>query len=348
LSIENIEWSQLPFGYMPLPTRYEAVFQNGEWIERGLVPNAEITLNESAAVLQYAQTCFEGLKAYKTEEGHVVTFRPELNAQRMVDTCHRLVMPEYSVEKFIAAVDLVILDNLAYVPPYGSGATLYLRPFMIGTNPVLGVRPADEFLFRVFATPVGPYFKGGVKPITLTVSDFDRAAPRGTGHVKGGLNYCMSLYAGYQAKSKGFAENIFLDAATHTKVEETGGANIFFITSDGRFITPNSPTILSSITRRSLVVVAAEYLGLKVEEREVYLSEVENFAECGICGTAAVITPVGAIHDHGKMIEFPSGMENPGEVCQKLYDTLTGIQMGRVPAPEGWIHHVRFPGDGVH
>jgi len=325
---------------MPLPSRYEAVFQNGCWQEKGLITETEIRLSESAAVLQYAQSCFEGLKAYSTRDGQVVTFRPELNAQRMIDTCRRLVMPEISIEMFVSAVDAVIRDNAAFIPPYGSGATLYLRPFMIGTNPVLGVRSADEFLFRVFATPVGPYFKGGVKPITLTVSDFDRAAPRGTGHVKGGLNYAMSLYAGHQAKAQGYAENMYLDAATQSKVEETGGANVFFITSDGKFVTPDSHTILPSITRRSLVTVAADYLGMQVEEREVYLSELPSFLECGLCGTAAIITPVGAIHDHGKMIEFPSGMEKPGPVCLKLYDTLLGIQTGQVAAPEGWLHRV--------
>ena len=341
MSVDAIDWGQLPFGYLPLPKRFDAVYKNGKWTVIGLVDNAEISINESAAVLQYAQTCFEGLKAYATKDGHIVTFRPELNAQRMIDTCKRLVMPEITVELFVQGVDEVVRANADYVPPYGSGATLYLRPFIMGTNPVLGVRPADEYLFRVFGPPVGPYFKGGMKPIVLNVSDYDRAAPRGTGHVKGGLNYAMSLYPGYQAKQNGFAENIYLDAATSTKVEETGGANIFFITKNGSFVTPKSPTILPSITRRSLLIVAADYLGLTVEEREVKLSELAEFSECGLCGTAAVITPVGSIHDHGNLIKFPSGMEKPGEICMKLYDTLTGMQMGRIPAPEGWIHRVR-------
>ena len=207
-------------------------------------------------------------------------------------------------------------------------------------NPVIGVKPADEYQFRVLTTPVGPYFKGGAKPITIKVSDFDRAAPHGTGHIKAGLNYAMSLHAIMTAHEEGFAENMYLDPATRTKVEETGGANFIFITKDGKFVTPKSNSILPSITRRSLMVVAKEYLGLEVEEREVLFDEVKDFAECGLCGTAAVISPVGKINDHGKEICFPSGMEKMGPTIQKLYDTLTGIQMGKIEAPKGWIYTI--------
>ena len=235
------------------------------------------------------------------------------------------------------AVVQTVAANRMYVPPYGSGATLYLRPYMFGTNPVIGVKPADEYQFRIFATPVGPYFKGGVKPLTICVSDFDRAAPHGTGHIKAGLNYAMSLYAIQTAHRNGFDENMYLDAATRTKVEETGGANFLFVTKDGKVVTPKSDSILPSITRRSLVYVAKEYLGLEVEEREVLLEEVKDFAECGLCGTAAVISPVGKIVDHGKEICLPSGMTDMGPVTKRLYETLTGIQMGRIKAPEGWI-----------
>lgn len=223
---------------------------------------------------------------------------------------------------------------------FGSGATLYVRPYMFGSNPVIGVKPADEYQFRVLTTPVGPYFKGGAKPITIKVSDFDRAAPHGTGHIKAGLNYAMSLHAIMTAHEEGYAENMYLDPATRTKVEETGGANFIFITKDGKFVTPKSNSILPSITRRSLMVVAKEYLGLEVEEREVLFDEVKDFAECGLCGTAAVISPVGKINDHGKEICFPSGMEKMGPTIQKLYDTLTGIQMGKIEAPKGWIYTI--------
>ena len=297
----------------------------------------KVVISECAGVLQYAQTVFEGMKAYTTQDGRIVTFRPDLNASRMADSARRLEMPVFPEDRFIQAVVDTVKANAAYVPPYGSGATLYIRPYMFGSNPVIGVKPADEYQFRIFVTPVGPYFKGGVKPLTIRVSDFDRAAPHGTGHIKAGLNYAMSLHAIMDAHNQGFDENMYLDAGTRTKVEETGGANFLFITKEGKVVTPKSNSILPSITRRSLMYVAKEYLGLEVKEREVYLEEVKDFAECGLCGTAAVISPVGKIVDHGKEICFPSGMEAMGPVTQKLYDTLTGIQMGRLEAPEGWL-----------
>ena len=287
--------------------------------------------------MQYAQTVFEGLKAYTTVDGKIVVFRPDLNAQRLEESAKRLEIPAFPQERFLDAVEKVVKANADYVPPYGTGATLYLRPFIFGSSSVIGVKPADEYQFRVFATPVGPYFKGGAKPITIKVSDFDRAAPHGTGHIKAGLNYAMSLHAIVTAHEEGFDENMYLDAATRTKVEETGGANFLFVTKDGKVVTPKSNSILPSITRRSLMYVAEHYLGLEVEQREVYFDEVKDFAECGLCGTAAVISPVGKIVDHGKEICFPSGMDEMGPVTKKLYETLTGIQMGRIEASEGWI-----------
>ena len=278
------------------------------------------------------------MKAYTTEKGQIVVFRPDLNAERMVNSAKRLEMPPFPQDRFVDAVKQVVKANEGYVPPYGSGATLYIRPYMFGSDAVIGVKPANEYQFRIFCTPVGPYFKGGAKPITIRLSDYDRAAPNGTGHIKAGLNYAMSLHAIVEAHEQGYAENMYLDSATRTKVEETGGANFLFVTKDGKVVTPKSSTILPSITRRSLVYVAKEYLGLEVEERPVYFDEVKDFAECGLCGTAAVISPVGKINDHGKEICFPSGMEKMGPVIQKLYDTLTGIQMGRIEAPKGWIH----------
>ena len=337
---KNIDWSNIGFGYMRTDKRYVSNFKNGAWDEGTLTSDDQITISECAGVLQYAQTCFEGMKAYTTEDGHIVTFRPDLNAARMKDSCERLEMPVYPEDKWVEAVAKTVEANAAWVPPFGSGATLYVRPYMFGSNPVIGVKPADEYQFRVLTTPVGPYFKGGAKPITIKVSDFDRAAPHGTGHIKAGLNYAMSLHAIMTAHEEGYAENMYLDPATRTKVEETGGANFIFITKDGKFVTPKSNSILPSITRRSLMVVAKEYLGLEVEEREVLFDEVKDFAECGLCGTAAVISPVGKINDHGKEICFPSGMEKMGPTIQKLYDTLTGIQMGKIEAPKGWIYTV--------
>ena len=334
---QNIDWANIGFGYVPTGERFVANYKDGKWDEGAMTTDATVTMSECAGVLQYAQTCFEGLKAYTTQDGKIVVFRPDLNAARMQDSCKRLEMPVLPENMFVDAVCKVVKANADYVPPYGSGATLYLRPYMFGIGPVIGVKPPTEYQFRLFATPVGPYFKGGAKPITIKVSDFDRAAPHGTGHIKAGLNYAMSLHAIVTAHEEGFAENMYLDAATRTKVEETGGANFIFVTKDGKVVTPKSNSILPSITRRSLMYVAKEYLGLEVEEREVYFDEVKDFAECGLCGTAAVISPVGKINDHGKEICFPSGMEEMGPVTKKLYETLTGIQMGRIEAPKGWI-----------
>ena len=292
-----LDWANMGFTYQVTDQRYVANYKDGAWDAGGLTADDKIVLSEDAGVLQYSQSVFEGLKAYTTQDGRIVCFRPDLNAARMHDSALRLEMPPFPEDRFVAAVKEVVAANADWVPPYGSGATLYIRPYMFASSPVIGVAPAEEYQFRIFVTPVGPYFKGGAKPIAVKVSDFDRAAPRGTGHIKAGLNY----------------------------------ANL---------VVPKSDSILPSITRRSLVYVAEHYLGLKVVEREVLLSEVPNFTECGLCGTAAVISPVGKINDHGREILFPSGMEKMGPVMQKLYDTLTGIQMGRLEAPEGWIFRV--------
>ena len=334
---KDIDWSNIGFGYIKTDKRYVSNYKDGAWDEGSMTEDDMVQISECACVLQYAQTVFEGLKAYTTEDGHVVCFRPDLNAERMEQSAKRLEMPVFPKERFIDAVVQTVKANVDYVPPYGSGATLYLRPYMFGSNAVIGVSPAQEYQFRLFCTPVGPYFKGGAKPITIRVSDFDRAAPHGTGHIKAGLNYAMSLHAIVDAHRQGFDENMYLDAATRTKVEETGGANFLFVTKDKKIVTPKSDSILPSITRRSLMTVAREYLGLEVEEREVYFDEVKDFAECGLCGTAAVISPVGKIVDHGKEICLPSGMDEMGPVTKQLYDTLTGIQMGHIKAPEGWI-----------
>ena len=337
---KDIDWSNLGFGYVKTDKRFVANYKDGAWDNGVITDDDKVVISECAGVLQYSQSCFEGMKAYTTEQGHTVIFRPDMNASRMADSCRRLEMPVFPEDKFVEAIAETVRANEDWVPPYGSGASLYIRPYMFGSNPVIGVKPADEYQFRVFPTPVGPYFKGGAKPLTIKVSDFDRAAPHGTGHIKAGLNYAMSLHAIVTAHAEGYAENMYLDPATRTKVEETGGANFLFVTKDGKVVTPKSDSILPSITRRSLVHVAKEYLGLEVEEREVLFDEVKDFAECGLCGTAAVISPVGKIVDHGKEICLPSGMDEMGPVTKKLYETLTGIQMGRIEAPKGWIYTV--------
>ena len=331
----DIDWGNLGFGYRQTDKRFVANFKDGAWDEGKLTDKATIEMNECAGVLQYAQTCFEGMKAYTTADGRIVCFRPDLNAERMADSCRRMRMPVFPEDKFVEAVMEVVKANAHWVPPYGSGASLYLRPYMFGINPVIGVKPADEYQFRIFATPVGPYFKGGIKPLKLRISDFDRAAPKGTGHIKAGLNYAMSLYAIMDAHEQGYDENVYLDSGSRTYIEETGGANIIFIKGN-TLITPKSDTILPSITRRSLLQVAKDYLGMEVEERPVALAEIGEFTECGLCGTAAVISPVGEIHDHGTVYSY-AGM---GPKIQALYDTLRGIQMGTVQGPEGWLREV--------
>lgn len=335
-----MDWSNIGFNYRTTSKRFVANYKDGKWEEGTLTEDSNVVLNECAGILQYCQEVFEGLKAYTTEDGHIVAFRPDMNAERMYTSAQRLEMPPFPVDKFVEAVDEVVKANAAWVPPYGTGATLYIRPYMFASGPVIGVKPSDEYQFRILVTPVGPYFKGGAKPLTLCVSDFDRAAPHGSGHIKAGLNYAMSLHAYVTAHNNGFDENMFLDPATRTYVEETGGANFIFVTKDNEIVTPKSESILPSITRRSLLYIAEHILGYKVTERKVRLDEVQDFAECGLCGTAAVISPVGKIVDHGKEICLPSGMEKMGPVTQKLYDTLTGIQQGKIEAPEGWIRRI--------
>ena len=341
METKDLDWGNIGFNYRITDYRYISNYKDGKWDDGELSTDSNVTINESAGILQYCQEVFEGLKAYRTKEGHIVTFRPDLNAKRMYDSAKRLEMPPFPEERFIEAVDKVVFANEAWVPPFGSGATLYIRPYMFASSPVIGVKPAAEYQFRMFTTPVGPYFKGGAKPITITVSDFDRAAPRGTGHIKAGLNYAMSIHPLMEAHRNGFDENMYLDAATRTYVEETGGANFIFITKDKKVVTPKSNSILPSITRRSLLYVAEHYLGLKTEERPVAFDEVKDFAEVGLCGTAAVISPVGRICRGETVINIPSGMEGMGEITKKLYDTLTGIQMGELEAPEGWIRKIK-------
>ena len=338
---KNLDWANLPFGYIKTDRRFVANYKDGAWDSGKLIKDDKVKISECACVLQYAQTCFEGLKAYTTKDGRIVTFRPDLNAERMESSCKRLEMPVFPKERFVKAVIDTIKANINWVPPFGSGATLYVRPYMFGSNAVIGVKPADEYQFRILVTPVGPYFKGGVKPITVRISDIDRAAPHGTGDIKAGLNYAMSLYNIVDAHKNGFAENMYTDPATHTYIEETGGANILFVTKDEKLVTPKSGSILPSITRRSLVQVAKDYLHIEVEERQINKNELSDFVECGLCGTAAVISPIGKINDHGKEILLPSGMEEMGPVLSKLRETLTGIQMGEIEAPEGWIYEIK-------
>ena len=332
---------QLGFSYRKAPFRFISKYSGGKWDNGYLSEDENLVLNESACVFQYAQTCFEGLKARKTPDGRIILFRPDMNAKRMAHSAERLGMPIYPEEDFIKAVCKVVSANRDIIPDTQSGGSLYIRPFMIGTNPVLGVKPADEYEFRVFVSPVGPYFHSGENTVSLRICDLDRAAPHGTGNVKLGLNYAMSLYAISEAHNLGYDENLYLDAATRTYIEETGGANIFFITKEGEFITPKSDSILPSITRMSLMEIAEKELGIKTTERKIRLDEIGSFSECGLCGTAAVISPVRSIDDHGKVFNYFGGGYSDDSICERLKQLLTEIQIGEHPSPEGWIMEIK-------
>ena len=337
---KDLDWGNLSFAYMHTDYSYVCNYKDGAWEEGGLTPDHTVTLSECAGLLHYCQEVFEGLKAYTTENGDIVCFRPDMNAQRMYDSAARLEMPSFPKDKFVEAVEMVVRANAAWVPPFGSGATLYIRPFMFATGDVIGVKPATEYQFRILVTPVGPYYKGGVKPVKLQVPEFDRAAPHGTGNIKAGLNYAMSLHPSVIAHSKGYADNLFLDPQTRTYVEETGGANVLFVKKDGTLVVPQSFTdsILPSITRRSLVDVAEKMLGMTVEQRPVRFDEIDQFVECGMCGTAAVISPVGQIDNGDKSVVYD--MEHVGPVMKKLRETLTGIQSGAIEDQFGWVHKI--------
>lgn len=332
----NIDWKNLGFSYLKTDFRYVSRYKDGKWDDGALVEDNRLYIEECATALHYGQQSFEGLKAYTTKEGKVQLFRPDQNAKRMNNSADRLLMPQVPVEKFIDACVQVVKANMKWVPPYGTGATLYLRPMLIGVGENIGVKPAPEYIFAIFCMPVGAYFKGGMTPVNFITSEYDRAAPYGTGAAKVGGNYAGSLYPHELAVKAGFADCIYLDPATHTKIEEVGAANFFGITKDDKFVTPISPSILPSITKYSLLHIAKEYLGMEVEERDCLIDNIDEFKEAGACGTAAVITPIGGISHNGKLHVFHSETE-VGPVTKKLYDTLYGIQFGDVEGPEGWV-----------
>lgn len=336
----NLDWDNLGFAYRKLPFRYISHFKDGKWDDGKLTDDATLHISESSPALHYGQQAFEGLKAYRTKDGSIQLFRPDQNAERLQRTADRLLMPHVPTDKFIAAVKSVVRANEEFVPPYGTGATLYIRPLLIGVGDIIGVKPAEEYIFTVFAMPVGSYFKGGLTPTNFIVSkEYDRAAPNGTGAAKVGGNYAASLLPGKYAHEKQFSDVIYLDPATHTKIEEAGAANFFGITKDNQFITPLSPSILPSITKYSLLYLAKERFGMEAIEGDVFVDELDKFTEAGACGTAAVISPIGGIQNGDDFHVFYSETE-VGPVTRKLYDELVGIQFGDVEAPEGWIYKV--------
>ncbi|HRA69495.1 MAG TPA: branched-chain amino acid aminotransferase [Trichococcus flocculiformis] len=332
----NIDWKNLGFSYIKTDYRFISYWKDGKWDDGEMTTDNKVHISEGSPVLHYGQSCFEGMKAYRTKDGSINLFRPEENAKRMINSCQRLLMPEYPVEKFVEAAKAVVKANEKWVPPYNTGSTLYLRPYLMGVGDNIGVSPATEYIFSIFAMPVGPYFKGGLTPTNFIVSDYDRAAPHGTGAAKVGGNYASSLLPGKEAHDRNFSDCIYLDPATHTKIEEVGSANFFGITKDNRFVTPKSPSILPSITKYSLLYLAEHHLGMQVEEGDVYIDKLDEFSEAGACGTAAVISPIGGIQ-HGDNFHVFYSETEVGPVTRKLYEELTGIQFGDIEAPEGWI-----------
>lgn len=336
MSQESINWETLGFDYIKTDKRYISHWRDGAWDNGALTEDNTLHISEGSTALHYGQQCFEGLKAYRCKDGSINLFRPDQNAERMQRSCSRLLMPHVPTDVFIEACKQVVKANERFIPPYGSGGALYLRPFVIGVGDNIGVRTAPEFIFSVFCIPVGAYFKGGLKPNNFVISGYDRAAPNGTGAAKVGGNYAASLMPGSEAKKHSFADCIYLDPQTHTKIEEVGSANFFAITKDDVFLTPKSPSVLPGITRLSLIELAKSRLGLTVEEGDVFIDQIGEFKEAGACGTAAVITPIGGISYKDKLHVFYSQTE-VGPVTQRLYKELTGVQSGDIEGPAGWI-----------
>ncbi|MDD2259681.1 MAG: branched-chain amino acid aminotransferase [Acholeplasmataceae bacterium] len=324
------------FTYQKTNVIYMAHYKDGKWEDGVLQKDDQISISVMAPALHYGQQCFEGMKAYRRSDGKIQLFRIKDNATRFQESARRLVMPPVSIETFEHAVIETVKANSDFVPDNGTGATLYIRPLMIGVGENLGLRPAKEFIFMVITSPVGAYFEEGIKPVDLIVSEYDRAAPHGTGDIKVGGNYAASLYPQVLAKQQGYADCLFLDPKTHTKIEEVGAANFFGITKENVYITPKSPSILNSITNRSIRWLAEHKLGLKVVEGDVYIDQLDNLVEAGACGTAALITPVGSITHYGIKHVFPYNKEM-GPISKQLYDLLSRIQFGEIEDPNNWV-----------
>ncbi|MCF7926967.1 MAG: branched-chain amino acid aminotransferase [Candidatus Izimaplasma sp.] len=320
--------------------RYRAWTKDGVWQEGELTEDKYIKIHEGSNVFHYGQAIFEGLKAYKHKDGKVYLFRPDLNYKRINNGLERIVAPQMDAEIFYEGIEEVVRANVDDIPEYGKQQSLYIRPFVIGQGMNLGVKPSKEYLYSVFCAPVGTYFKGGLSALDFITTKYDRAASRGMGQVKFAGNYGASLYPRKLAKDKGYAGVIYLDPQTHTKIDEVGAANFFGITHDNVLVTPKSPTILSSITKRSILYLAEHRLGMKVEERECFIDNIDEFKEAGACGTAAVITPIKSITHNGEKHQFGDGKVGP--TVKKLYDLLVGIYYGDIESPEGWLKEVKL------
>ena len=333
----NIDWPNLSFSYLDTDYNVRCYYRDGKWGELEVTSSNQINIHIAATALHYGQEAFEGLKAYQGKDGQIRIFRVEENARRMISSAQGIMMAEVPEDLFVKAVKKAISLNKHYVPPYESGASLYVRPLLLGTGPRVGVQPAEEYLFMVFVTPVGPYFKEGFKLTNVAVMrEYDRAAPRGTGNIKVGGNYAASLKAGMLAKDKGYSAVLYLDSREKKYIDECGPANFFGI-KNNTYITPKSQSILPSITNNSLMKLA-EDMGMKTERRPVPFEEIETFEEVGQCGTAAVISPIGRVDDldNNKSYHFSKNGE-PGPICQKLYDKLRALQYGEEHDPYGWV-----------
>ena len=342
VSKKNLDWSELGFQYHRTDFRYRALHLKGQWQRGELIADEHISIHEGAPSIHYAQQCFEGMKAQTAKDGRVLLFRPDLNSERMNNAASRLLMPEVPRSLFMEAVEETVRSNYPWIPPYGSGASLYIRPMLIGVGENLGLKPAESYEFRVFVSPVGPYYKeAGMAVISLAVSDIDRAAPRGTGAYKVGANYAGGLLATRRAQELGANEALYLDAAENRYIDEAGSANILIAMKDGSLVTPKSEAILPSITRRSIMEFARDQLGMKTEERPVDLrAEINDFEEMAACGTAAVLSPVGRLYFDQQWHPIFEDGNTVGPVAQKMYDTLVGIQKGEVADQFGWVHEV--------
>ena len=335
-----MDYSSLGFKYNPTDYYYVKTYKDGQWTKGKLTQDRFISISMFSQVLHYSQEAFEGLKAYATKDGSINLFRPDMNAKRLQKSCRRLLMPEISEHDFISALIEVVKANRKHVPPYGSGASLYIRPIIFGIGDNLGVNPASEFMFIIMTSPVGPYFKGELKPVRMIVSEYDRAAPFGTGDIKTGGNYASSLLPNRLAKQKGFADCIYLDPATHTKIDEVGAANFFGISKNGSYVTPLSSSILPSITQDSLKYLAMDKLGLKIEVRDVFIDKLDEFAEVAACGTAAAVTPIYEIVYKDKVI-YTKDSEKVGFVITQLSKIMNDIQVGNVKLDNNWIINIR-------
>ena len=333
---KNIAWRELGFRYLDTGGFVRADFRDGRWSKPELCRGASMTVHVAATCFHYGQACFEGLKAFRQQSGRIACFRADAHARRMKLSAERLVMVPPPEKLFLEAVRTIVAENFAYVPPFGTGATFYVRPLLIGTSAVIGVHPSDDYSFIVLGLPVGPYYKDGMVPVPAFVQEkYDRAAPHGVGHIKAAGNYAAGLLGDMEVKEQGYPVSLYLDSATHTLIDEFGTSNFIGITRDGRYVTPKSDSILESVTNDSLRTIARE-MGLRVEHRPIRWSEIPDFAEIGACGTAAVITPISSITRGKETLRF-GAEDKPGPTLQRLYDAIQSIQYGKIEDAHRWM-----------